>query len=418
MLEDFTPLAIGAAALLLLKTIAEVALDTCNARHVRAANDIPEFFRGLIDEETYEKSRQYTLAKLNLSRAETLYGAVILAVVLFSGLLPWLWGSVSGAVGGGLWAQAATFLIVVVLLGLADLPFELYGQFGLEEKFGFNKSTKALWLRDKLVGLVLTFAIGMPLIAVVIWLFQSYPDNWWWAAALLLIVFQLLMLVLYPMLIIPLFNKLSPLPEGTLRDRLMALGDRTGFRAKTIQVIDGSKRSGHSNAFFTGFGKFRRIVLYDTLIEQLEPEELEAVLAHEIGHYKCGHIPRMLAVNSLMMVGAFWLLGYLATEPAFLVAFGFTAEASVGVVLLLFSMLAGLVTFWFGPLMHIMSRKHEYEADAFAREAMSGPESLLASLRKLHEKNLSNLTPHPLYSFVYYSHPTMEERRRGLLGEK
>jgi len=221
------------------------------------------------------------------------------------------------------------------------------------------------------------------------------------------------MLVLYPKLILPWFNKLTPLPDGELRDRLLALGDRTGFRAKAIEIMDGSKRSGHSNAFFTGFGRFRRIVLFDTLMKDLAPEQLEAVLAHEIGHYRRGHIPKMLAVSALMQLAGFALIAWLARSTWFNLSFGFP-PGELAPSLLLFGLLSGLVTFWFTPIGNLFSRKHEYEADDFAREAMGGPQALRGALRKLAQNNLSNLTPHPWFSAFYYSHPTLVERERAL----
>ena len=218
------------------------------------------------------------------------------------------------------------------------------------------------------------------------------------------------------MFIMPLFNKMEPLEEGELKDRLFDLADRTGFKAKTILVMDGSKRSGHSNAFFAGFGRFRRIVLFDTLIEQMSHEELEAVLAHEIGHYKKGHIPKMIMLSALLTFGMFALLGWLASGTWFAEAFLFSADAAAYFVpvLLLFVLLKELLTFWLSPLSSILSRKHEYEADAFAREAMDSAKPLVKALRKLHKENLSNLTPHPVYSRFYYSHPTLLERESAL----
>ncbi|HPO01685.1 MAG TPA: M48 family metallopeptidase, partial [Opitutaceae bacterium] len=197
------------------------------------------------------------------------------------------------------------------------------------------------------------------------------------------------------------------------RTRLLALADRTGFKAQTIEVIDGSKRSGHSNAYFTGFGRFRRIVLFDTLISQLTPEELEAVLAHEIGHYRRGHIPRMLAISAIIQLGALAAIAALAASGWFNPAFGFPA-GEIAPAFLLFGLLSGAAMFWLTPLANLFSRKHEYEADAFAREAMGGPAPLVAALRKLAQKNLSNLTPHPWYSGFHYSHPTLVERERAL----
>ncbi|MEO6246236.1 MAG: M48 family metallopeptidase, partial [Opitutaceae bacterium] len=246
------------------------------------------------------------------------------------------------------------------------------------------------------------------------WVVQWTGPSWWLWAFGLMFGFQLLMMILYPKLILPLFNKLTPLPEGDLRTRLMALGDRTGFQAKTIEVIDGSKRSGHSNAYFTGFGRFRRIVLFDTLIAQLTPEELEAVLAHEIGHYRRGHIPKMIAMAAVMMLGGFAVIAWLARSNWFNAAFGFPT-GEIAPSFLLFGLLSGAVTFWFSPLSNLLSRKHEYEADAFARDAMGGPTAMLGALRKLAQKNLSNLTPHPWFSGFYYSHPTLVEREAALV---
>ena len=214
-------------------------------------------------------------------------------------------------------------------------------------------------------------------------------------------------------LTLPLFNKFTPLPEGSLRERLLKLAERTAFRAQSIQVMDGSRRSRHSNAFFTGFGGFRKIVLFDTLIEQLSESELEAVLAHEIGHYKKMHIPKMLMISAMSSLLGFFIVAWLARQDWFYRAFGFE-PGNIAPALLLFALLSGVVTFWFSPLTHWLSRKHEYEADAFAAKVMSEADSLIGALRKLNEKNLSNLTPHPIYSSFYYSHPALLEREAAL----
>jgi STE24 endopeptidase len=221
------------------------------------------------------------------------------------------------------------------------------------------------------------------------------------------------MAMLAPVLILPLFNKFTALPEGSLRDRLLKLAEKTRFRARSIQVMDGSKRSRHSNAFFTGFGQFRKIVLFDTLIQQLAEPELEAVLAHEIGHFKKKHIPKMLMMSAFASLIGFYCLSVLAKQHWFYRAFGFTS-GNIAPALLLFGLLSGLVTFWFSPVAHWWSRRYEYQADAFAAETMNEPRSLVGALRKLNEKNLSNLTPHPIYSGFYYSHPTLLEREQAL----
>jgi STE24 endopeptidase len=265
-------------------------------------------------------------------------------------------------------------------------------------------------------GFLLGFGIGYPLLALLIYLVASAGDLWWLWGFTVFFLFQLVMVVAYPMFIMPLFNKMEPMEAGELKDRLFALAERTGFKAQTILVIDGSKRSGHSNAFFAGFGRFRRIVLYDTLIEQMSHEELEAVLAHEIGHYKMGHIPKMITLSGVMTFCMFALLGWLERGTWLAETFHFS-EAVAGEfvpVLLLFMLLSGLLTFWLSPFSSLWSRKHEYEADAFARDAMDSSEPLIRALRKLHKENLSNLTPHPTYSRFYYSHPTLLERERSL----
>jgi STE24 endopeptidase len=402
--------------LLLAKVLAEVVLDLLNRREVvRHARQLPDGLTGIMDDATYRKAVDYTLAKNRFSIFENLYSAVILAVIILSGLLPWLYAVFMEGLGSAVWVNALFIIATLLLVSLPSMPLEWWAQFRLEERFGFNKNTPRLWLTDKVKGLAIGLVIGFPLLYLLLALVGWVGDYWWVWGFVLFFAFQLVMMVLYPMLIMPLFNKFTPLPEGELRERLMELADRTGFKASTIQVMDGSRRSTHSNAFFTGFGRFRRIVLFDTLIDQLRRTELEAVLAHEIGHYKKGHIPRMLVLAAVMVFLAFWAIAYLANSQWFYAGFGFNnVDGSVAPAFLLFALLSGLVTFWLSPIFNILSRKHEYEADDFARAAMGEPAPLLGALRKLSEKNLSNLTPHRLYSGFYYSHPTLLERQKAL----
>ena len=413
------------AILIVMRLTAELWLNALNRREVlRHAAAAPPAVAAIMDAPTYEKAVAYTLAKNGLARWTLGFDAGVLAFAVFSGVLPWLfarvdaWGAGStGSPQAGFepaWSGALFILIAGVLLGLPGLPFEWWEQFRLEEKFGFNKSTLRLWLTDKLKGLVLAGVIGFPLLWALFALVRAVGGTWWLWGWALMFAFQMLMLVLYPKLILPLFNKLTPLPEDELRARLLALAERTKFHAQTIQVIDGSKRSGHSNAFFTGFGRFRRIVLFDTLIAQLTPEELEAVLAHEIGHYRLGHIPRMLAVSAALQLGGFAALAWLAHSAWFAAAFGFPPGV-LAPVFLLFGLLGGLVMFWFSPIGNLFSRRHEYQADAFARDALGASAPMVGALRKLAQKNLSNLTPHPLFSGFYYSHPTLVEREQALI---
>ncbi|SMP37956.1 STE24 endopeptidase [Desulfonatronum zhilinae] len=414
-----TLILIVVSAALLAKVIWEGWLILLNMREVRRRRHAPpKALREVMDEATYRKSVEYTLAKSRFGLFGEVYGAAVLVAVLFSGLLPWAYDLFGGGSSASVWREGLYLVAVMILLSLPGLPLDHHAQFRLEERFGFNNSTMRLWITDKIKGVILGVVIALPLLAGILFLIDWIGPWWWIWAFVLFFVFQLAMMVLYPMLILPWFNTLTPLPEGELRQRLMALADRTGFKAKTIQVMDGSKRSGHSNAFFTGFGRFRRIVLFDTLIEQLSEEELEAVLAHEIGHYKLGHMPKMLALSAGFGLVSFALLAWLLQSPAFIEAFGFNhAQSGAGPAFLLFGLLAGLFTFWLSPLMNRLSRNHEYQADRFAREKGSGANPMIGALRKLSEKNLSNLTPHPLYSAFHYSHPTLLEREAALSGQ-
>ena len=403
------------AVLMGLRLAGELMLSALNRAEVRRHADAPPpAAAAIMDPPTYAKAVAYTLEKSRFGVLTEVFDTLVLALVLFGGILPALFAHVAGwGAPSAVWDDALFILIAGGLLSIPGLPFEWWAQFRLEEKFGFNKSTVALWLTDKLKGVALLFAIGFPLLWALLSLVRLAGAAWWVWAFALMFGFQLLMMVLYPKLILPLFNKLTPLPEGPLRARLMELADRTGFRAQTIEVIDGSKRSGHSNAYFTGFGRFRRIVLFDTLIAQLTPEELAAVLAHEIGHYRRGHIPKMIALSAAMLLGGFAVIAWLAQSAWFDAAFGFPA-GEIAPAFLLFGLLSGLVTFWFSPVMNLFSRKHEYEADAFARDAMGGAEAMTGALRKLAQKNLTNLTPHPWFSAFFYSHPTLVEREQAL----
>lgn len=403
--------------LLVLKLVIGITLDSINMHYARSLADrVPDAFLDFIDLATYQNSIRYTEAKTRFSIISDLYDSLICAGVLLLGILPWLYNVLSGVLGFGVWGQACVLFLVSIILGLPALPFDWWGTFKLEGRFGFNKSTVSLWFMDKIKGLIIGFIIGFPLLALLIYLVTATGSLWWLWGFAVFFIFQLVMVVAYPMFIMPLFNKFKPLEEGALKERLIALAERTGFKAQTILVVDGSKRSGHSNAYFSGYGKFRRIVLYDTLIEQMDEEELEAVLAHEIGHYKLGHIPKMIAFSGLSTFLMFVMLGWLSNGSWLAEAFYFDAEVAGNIVpiFLLFVMLSGLVTFWLSPLTSRLSRRHEYEADAFARDAMGSAVPLSQALRKLHKENLSNLTPHPLYSSFYYSHPTLLERESSM----
>ena len=402
------------AGLIAARWLTELALGLANRRHVLAhAHAVPGAFQAAVDETTYGRSVQYTLARNRFSLFSDGWDVLVLLLVLFSGILPWgydwfqaHWGTSAGAMG-------AFLFVVGVALALPGWPVHWLEQFRLEQRFGFNTMTQRTWWLDRAKGLLLALLLGYPLLVLVLKLVEWAGAQWWIWAWGVFVAFQLLMLVLAPVLILPRFNKFTPLPEGTLRDRLLALAERTRFRAAGLQVMDGSKRSRHSNAFFTGLGRFRKIVLFDTLIQQLTVAELEAVLAHEIGHYKLRHIVKLLAGAVAASLAGFFVLGWLAGQGCFYRAFGFV-PGQVTPALLLFGLLAGVITFWLAPLRHRWSRIYEYQADAFAARTLGETQSLISALRKLNEKNLANLTPHPWYSAFYYAHPTLLEREQAL----
>ncbi|MDQ8203070.1 M48 family metallopeptidase [Pelagicoccus sp. SDUM812003] len=414
-----TPLEVVFLVALLAKLGAELVLEALNRAHVaKRSSKLPAELEGVMSEENFNKSNRYTLAKSRFGSWELLFDALVVAAIVLSGVLPAAFETWSATFGNAAWSSALFLVVAMVVAGLPSLPFDYWSQFKIEARFGFNRSSVGLWLADKLKGTLVGLIIGFPLLWVLISLVDWIGPLWWAVGFGVMFVFQLVMMVLYPMLIIPLFNKLTPLEDGPLKTRLMAMSDKAGFKCNAIQVIDGSKRSAHSNAYFTGFGKFRRIVLYDTLIEQLGEEEIEAVLAHEIGHYKKGHIPKMLITSGLMMLAGFWIVGYLARSERFFSDFGFDPQsADIGIAFLLFGLIGGLFTFWLTPIFNVMSRKHEYEADAFARDIVGSWKPLSRALRQLSEKNLSNLQPHPAYSGFHYSHPTLLEREHSMRGD-
>src|SRR5262249_28809413 len=414
------PFAIIALVLILARAITELWLSRLNERHLRAhANEVPPAFRGIIDEATYCRSVDYTLAKCRFADITGVFDTAVVIVVLFSGVLPWALGRSVARFGASIWTMAGFLFVTGMALSILALPFAWYAQFRIEQRFGFNTTTTKTWVLDRVKGFLLASLLGYPLLALVLKLIEWTGTNWWIWAAAVAIAYQLLLLFIAPALIMPLFNKFSPLPGGALRERLFALARRTEFPTRSIDVMDGSKRSRHSNAFFTGFGRFRKIVLFDTLIAQLTEPELESVVAHEIGHYKKRHVAKLLSLSMACVFIAFAAIAWLAGQEWFYRAFGFEhqagfAAANVVPAMLLFALLAGTISFWLSPLIHMWLRHFEYEADAFARATTGEAQPLIQALRKLSEKNLSNLTPHPLYSGFYYSHPTLLERERAL----
>ncbi len=403
-------------ALFALEFVVEFGLNELNLRYVRAywaEKKLPDFFQRNMSAEEYEKSVQYTLTKAQFQRWAEIYGRLVTLIVLFGGLLPFM-DRFSKDLASRFFsithAQGLIFCFGVALVfSIASLPADLYSTFKLEARFGFNKTTWKLYSTDKLKGLVLGILIGLPFLFVVLWLMEATGSYWWIWTFFFVSGFQLLMVIVYPTLIAPLFNKFEPLPEGELRDRIMRLAEQVGFKTNGIFSMDGSKRSAHSNAYFTGIGKTKRIVLFDTLIAQMTLDQAVAVLAHEMGHYKMKHIRRMLVVQTVFLLFGLYILSFLLNYRPLFAAFGLDNPSNPA-ALVLFSLLSGPFTFYLGPLINRLSRKHEYEADRFAIQTLRNRRPMEEALINLTVKNLSNLTPHPWYSAYHYSHPTPTER--------
>jgi STE24 endopeptidase len=393
----------------------EFALNELNLRYVGARwreKKIPAYFDGKIDAADYEKSVRYSLAKGRFARWSEIYGRAITLLVLFSGLLGWLDRSAAGLaeqIFPGAYLQGIVFCLAVSLVFfVASLPASLYATFALEGKFGFNKITPGLYLADKIKALILALLFGVPFLFVVLWLMDVMGPSWWVWAFVFILGFQLLMIGIYPTWIAPWFNKFEPLKEGELRERISALAEQIGFKTSGIYAMDGSRRSAHSNAYFTGIGKSKRIVLFDTLIEQMTVDQGVAVLAHEMGHYKLKHIRRMLIVQGVFLLIGLYILSLLREYEPFFSAFGLAPSDHAALVL--FGLVSGPATFFVGPLIHRLSRRHEYEADRFSVQTLRDGTPMEEALVNLTVKNLANLTPHPWYSAYHYSHPTPVER--------
>ena len=402
-----------------LEFVVEFILNELNIRQVRkntAAHAVPEFFQGRINVDEYEQSARYTLAKARFQRWSEVYGRVVILFLLFAGLLPLLDDLIIAMLPQSFLSSHTRGVLFCLSVGLifslASLPIDLYSTFGIESRFGFNKTTLPLYFSDKLKGVALGILIGGPFLFVVLWLMQATGEYWWLWAFIFITLFQLLMIIIFPTFIAPWFNKFEPLPSGELRDRILALANQIGFKASGIFLMDGSKRSAHSNAYFTGIGKAKRIVLFDTLVEQMTIDQGVAVLAHEMGHYKMKHIRRMMIVQSVILFIGLYILSCLVTYEPLFTAFGL--QRSNHAALVLFSLLSGPFTFYLAPLMNLLSRKHEYEADRFAVITLGNGKPMEEALINLTVKNLSNLTPHPWYSAYHYSHPTPTERIGGI----
>ncbi|NTV10252.1 MAG: M48 family metallopeptidase [Zoogloea sp.] len=397
------------SALFLFALVATVLmrlwLATRHLRHVTAHRGaVPPAFAEVIGLDAHQRAADYTGAKVRIGMADILVSAMLVLALTFGGGLQALSDLAAHVAEPGGIVHGVVFIAALgVLSWLVDLPLTLYRMFGIEQRFGFNRMTPALFVADTVKAALLGALIGLPLIAAVLWLMDAMGERWWlWVWAFWL-GFNLLVLLLYPTFIAPLFNKFSPLENPELKARIEALAARCGFRLTGLFVMDGSKRSAHGNAYFTGFGAAKRIVFFDTLLEKLSPAEVEAVLAHELGHYRHHHIWKSLAILALASLAMFWLLGQLSGEAWFYQGLGMNTQ-STAAALVLFMLALPAFTFPLSPLTKILSRKHEFEADAYAARQASATD-LVAALVKLYRDNAATLTPDPLYSTFYDSHP-------------
>ncbi|HEY5799513.1 MAG TPA: M48 family metallopeptidase [Burkholderiaceae bacterium] len=383
-------------------------LASRHIRHILAhRHAVPAEFAATIALPAHQKAADYTIARTKFGLVTLLVNMLVLVGFTLLGGLQWLSTTLIGETGPGMTYQIGLLLAYAAISGLIDLPFDWYRQFVLEEKFGFNKMTFKLFLTDMVKGLLLGAVIGLPLLWVVLTLMERTGELWWFYTWLVWSGFQLLMMVLYPTVIAPLFNKFSPLADDSLKSRIEGLMARVGFASKGLFVMDGSKRSSHGNAYFSGFGSNKRIVFFDTLLERLAPPEIEAVLAHELGHFKLKHIVKRIVLMFALSLAVLALLGYLKNQVWFYTGLGvrpMLATSNDAMALLLFMLALPVFTFVFSPLSSIGSRKHEFEADAFAAEHTDARD-LVSALVKMYEDNCSTLTPDPLHSAFYDSHP-------------
>ena len=407
-------------AALLLSLATRLWLATRQMRHVTAHRGaVPAAFAASVPLEAHQRAADYTLAKGRLGLITSFIGtATVLGWTLLGGLdaLNTLLRDALLPSWGELGYQLTLLTAVSLIGGLIDLPGEWVATFRLEQRFGFNRTTPALWWADQAKGVLVGAALGLPLAALVLWIMDASGGLWWLWAWGALVGFNLLVLVLYPTVIAPFFNKFEPLADAALAERVQALMQRCGFAAKGLFVMDGSRRSAHANAYFTGLGSSKRVVFYDTLLSRLSADEVEAVLAHELGHFKHRHVlKRIVAMFGLSLAGLA-LLGWLSTQQFFYVGLGVTPNLGApnnGLALLLFLLALPPFTFFLSPLMARSSRRHEFQADAYACQQADG-RALASALLKLHEDNAATLTPDPLYVRFYYSHPPALERLAAL----
>jgi STE24 endopeptidase len=396
--------------------IVRIWLAQRQMRHVQSHRDtVPAEFADRISLKSHQRAADYTTERTRLRIVESVFDVGVLLVLTMGGLLGVIYQSVDGWFASTLMRDVVVIGGVTLLLGALHVPFTLYRQFRLEQKYGFNRMTPKLFVMDSIKGMLVGAVLGLPLLALILWLMNSAGPTWWvwawasWAA------FNFAVMLIFPTWIAPLFNKFTPLQDTALKDRIEALAKRCNFAIQGLFVMDGSKRSAHGNAYFTGFGKSRRIVFFDTLLSKLSPTEIEAVLAHELGHFKHKHIVKRLAMSLIGSLLMFALLGWLSQQAWFYTGLGVTplANGNDGMALLLFFLVIPVFTFLLTPVTSWLSRRDEFEADRFAA-SQSQASDLVSALVKLFNDNAATLTPDPVHSAFYDSHPPATIRIRAL----
>lgn len=395
--------------MLAISTVMRFWLSARQIRHIdEHSSAVPDSFEGKITLEEHQKAAEYTIAKTRFGRLPLGYEVILLLIWTLGGGLEFLDQMIQGYELSPIATGITVMLAYMLIASALDLPFSIYSTFVIEEKFGFNRTTAKTFIIDIFKGLALSLIIGIPLLYVILWLMQQMGDLWWFYVWIVLTAFSLLMMWVYPIWIAPIFNKFEPLEQGDTLERIQNLLERCGFSSNGVFVIDGSKRSSHGNAYFSGFGQNKRIVFFDTLLKMLSDDELEAVLAHELGHFKKKHIIKGMLISFATTFTALAILAWLMASEWFFSALG-VSTPSTYMALLLFMLVTPAFTFAFQPLLSMFSRKNEFEADAFAAE-QTDAEHLIKALVGLYKENSSTLTPDPLYSAFYDSHPPASVR--------
>ncbi|MCH9639119.1 MAG: M48 family metallopeptidase [Betaproteobacteria bacterium] len=403
-MQTFTVIFLAA---LVLTTLTQVWLALRHTRHIRAhQNKVPDDFSSQISLADHQKAAHYTCAKTHAEYPGIFLQAVLLLIFTLGGGLTALSGFWAGWFSDPLAHGMVLIISTFMLMSIAEIPLRYYSTFVIEEKYGFNKMTPVMFFTDLIKHAVLFLLLGGPLLFCILWLMEKMGANWWLYAWFAWVVFNLFVLAIYPTWIAPFFNKFTPLEDATLKARIEQLLNKCGFESSGLFVMDGSRRSSHGNAYFTGFGKTKRIVFFDTLLSRLKPSEIEAVLAHELGHFKHRHVFKRIVTSFAMSLVFLWTLGYLMGQSWFYEGLGVSVSSvpSTAMALLLFFLVMPVFTFLFHPLSSIYSRKHEFEADAYAAQHASS-DDLINALVKLYQDNASTLTPDPLHSAFYDSHP-------------